>query len=216
MRLPFTVEQFLDVFARYNHAIWPAQLGAYALGLVSVVLALRGGRGARAVPFLLAGAWAFVGAGYQLLFFARVNPVATAFGAAFLVQAGLFGWLGLRGRLELGWTPGARGAAALALVAYAAVAYPLLGAAGGHGWPRAPMFGVAPCPTTIFTFGLLLLARGPVPAWLLVVPSLWALIGLSAALQLGIREDLGLLAAAVVALAFRPWAPPRAEHAAAR
>jgi len=26
MRLPFTVEQFLEVFARYNDAIWPAQL----------------------------------------------------------------------------------------------------------------------------------------------------------------------------------------------
>lgn len=33
MRFPFTVEQFLDVFARFNHAIWPGQIGAYALGI---------------------------------------------------------------------------------------------------------------------------------------------------------------------------------------
>jgi hypothetical protein len=153
-------------------------------------------------------------AGYHLLFFARVNPIATAFGAAFLVQAGLFAWEGLRGRSELGWIPGPRGAAALALVGYAAVVYPVLGGHGGHGWPRAPVFGVAPCPTTIFTFGVLLLSRRPLPPWLLVVPVLWALLGVSAALQLGIREDLGLVAAAAVLLAFRPWAPPR-PHAVA-
>jgi hypothetical protein len=28
------------------------------------------------------------------------------------------------------------------------------------------MFGVAPCPTTIFTFGVLMLALGPLPVWL--------------------------------------------------
>ena len=25
MRLPFTIDQFLDVFRRYNLAVWPAQ-----------------------------------------------------------------------------------------------------------------------------------------------------------------------------------------------
>jgi hypothetical protein len=40
MSLPFTVEQFLGVFSRYNEAIWPAQLVAYALGLAAVGLAL--------------------------------------------------------------------------------------------------------------------------------------------------------------------------------
>jgi hypothetical protein len=33
------------------------------------------------------------------------------------------------------------------------------------------------------------------------VPSLWALVGTSAALQLGVREDLGLPVAAVLAAA---------------
>lgn len=62
MHLPFTVEQFLEVFARYNEAIWPAQLGAYLLGAATLAVALRGGRvAARVVPALLAAAWAFVG-----------------------------------------------------------------------------------------------------------------------------------------------------------
>jgi hypothetical protein len=43
------------------------------------------------------------------------------------------------------------------------VVYPLLGIRFGHSYPRAPLFGVAPCPTTIFTFGLLLWATRSVP-----------------------------------------------------
>ena len=200
MTLPFTVEQFLDVFARMNRTIWPAQLAAYLLGAAVVVLALRGGAGAaRTVPALLAGAWAFTGIVYHLVFFAPINRAAWLFGAAFLVEAALLAEAAARRRLSFGGSPGARGLLGLALVAYAAIVYPLLGVAWGHAWPRSPMFGVAPCPTTIFTFGILLLARGRVPVRLLVVPSLWALVGASAALSLGVREDLGLLAAGILA-----------------
>ena len=84
-------------------------------------------------------------------------------------------------------------------VLYAMVIYPALGLALGHGYPSAPMFGVAPCPLTIFTLGLLLWANADarLPKGLLVVPVLWSLLGVTAALQLGIREDLGLLVAGV-------------------
>jgi hypothetical protein len=57
---------------------------------------------------------------------------------------------------------------------------------------------VAPCPVTIFTFGLLLLADKRVPKYLLVIPFLWSLLGFSAALALTIREDIGLLIAGVL------------------
>lgn len=202
MELPFTIEEFLDVFARMNAALWPAQVGAYLLGAAALFLALRGGDLAgRAVPALLAGAWGFVGAVYHLVFFAVINPAAWLFGAAFLVQAVLFWDAAARRRLTFGWTRSARAILGLAAVAYAGVLYPLLGAALGRAWPRAPVFGVAPCPTTIFTFGILLLARGRVPVRLLVVPFLWALVGASAALHLDVREDLGLVVSGVLATA---------------
>ena len=85
-------------------------------------------------------------------------------------------------------------------VAYAMVIYPLLGWAFGHVYPAAPVFGVAPCPTTIFTFGVLLLARPAAPAWLFVIPVIWSVIGGSAALLLGVREDFGLIAAGLAAI----------------
>jgi hypothetical protein len=41
MRIPFTVEQFFDVFGTYNTAIWPVQVLAYVLGIVALALAFR-------------------------------------------------------------------------------------------------------------------------------------------------------------------------------
>jgi len=34
--IPFTVDQFLNVFERYNIAVWPAQLILYLLGLCAI------------------------------------------------------------------------------------------------------------------------------------------------------------------------------------
>jgi hypothetical protein len=75
----------------------------------------------------------------------------------------------------------------------------------GQAWPRAPSFGIAPCPLAIFTFGLLLMAGPRVPWHLLVIPLLWAAVGGSAAWLLDMPQDMGLPAAAVLAaaLAFR-------------
>jgi hypothetical protein len=199
MALPFTVEQFLGVFVRYNEAIWPAQVVAYLLGAAAVVLALRPTAWShRAISAILGLFWLFAGAVYHLTFFRAINPVAAVFGAAFVAQGLLLLWVGtVRGRLV--FAPGRTGTTAIGalFVLYAMVLYPAIGMALGHGYPSAPMFGVAPCPLTIFTLGLLLWADARLPKGLLAVPVLWSLLGVTAALQLGIREDLGLLVASV-------------------
>ncbi len=69
--------------------------------------------------------------------------------------------------------------------------YPLLSTLIGHRYPEAPTFGL-PCPTTIFTLGLLSWTRPSVPWPLTIVPIGWAIIGSSAAVRLGMWEDLGL------------------------
>lgn len=81
-----------------------------------------------------------------------------------------------------------------------------------------PTFGV-PCPTVIFTFGVLTWCLRPVPRSVLVVPVLWALLGVSAATSLGAVEDLGLPIAALLALgvilrplAHRPHHEPPARR----
>ena len=199
MRMPFTAEQFLDVFRRYNEAVWPAQWALLLLGVGAVALAVRGGpRAGRAVSALLGALWLWMGLVYHLGFFRAVNPAALAFGLLFVAQGALLLWWGAwRGRLALDVRADRAGAAGALLVLLALVAYPVIGHALGHRYPAAPTFGL-PCPTTILTFGLLAWAAAPVPRLLLAIPVGWAVVGTSAALQLGMREDLALPVAAVV------------------
>jgi hypothetical protein len=219
MALPFTPDEFFSVFERYNLAIWPAQVVIYAV--VVAVLAwvlLRPSRGASlALGAVLAVTWVLMGAGYHLSFFRAVSPVAVPAGVLFVLAGLLFAWATLRGSLSFGARRDLWSAVGLLLVAYAMVGYPLLGAALGHHFPRSPVFGVAPCPTTIFTFGALLLAAGRVPGWLLAIPVAWALFGASAAFLLGVGEDALLPVAAALGTAgvlLRNRASPRTASAA--
>ncbi|MBX3602073.1 MAG: hypothetical protein KF863_15740 [Rubrivivax sp.] len=218
--LPFTREQFFDVFARYNAAVWPAQVAAYLLGVAAVLALLRPSpAGHRLVAGVLAAMWIWTGVAYHGLHFAPINPAALAFGALFVVQGLLFAVAGVaRQRLVFGPTRGWAAALGWGLGAYAAVLYPLLGLWSGHAWPVQPTFGITPCPVTLFSCGLLLLTTAPVPRWLLLIPVLWSLVGGSAAFLLGVPQDWPLLFSglAVVLLALRDRQPGAAHAAPSR
>jgi hypothetical protein len=87
-----------------------------------------------------------------------------------------------------------------AFVIYASIIYPLIGLWTGHRYPGMPMFGITPCPVTIFTLGLLLLTTAPVSRWLLPIPFIWTLIGGSAAFLLGVPQDWLLLLSGIAIL----------------
>lgn len=97
-------------------------------------------------------------------------------------------------------TGGIQAPVAWSLIVYTAIIYEVIGYLSGHGLTKGPMFGVAPCPTGIFTIGFLLLARGRAVIWLSLIPIAWALVGTSAAIYLGVPEDLGLPVAMVALL----------------
>ena len=204
MNTPFTIEQFLGVFVAYNAAIWPAQIVAYVLGLIAITtLWMERLLAYRLVLSILALMWAWNGIGYHFLFFSSINPAAKVFAGFFVLQAILLAASAVLQhnlRFEIGRD--LRSVSGLAFIVYALLIYPLLGVWVGHGLMAGPIFGVAPCPTTIFTIALLLLARGRWVAWLSVIPILWSLVGLAAAVQLGIPEDLGLPVAGVLLLTF--------------
>lgn len=196
MAPPFSREQFFEVFTRYNDAVFPAQFVLYALALVALGLVLARQRHAgRAASAVLALLWAWMALVYHLVYFREVNAAATLFGAAFLLAAVLFAWQGLvRGKLHFASALDARSAAGLLLVAYGLALYPALAWLLGHRYPAMPTFGL-PCPTTIFTLGLLTLLRPPYPRSVFIVPLAWVLVGVQAVFLFGLYEDLGLLAA---------------------
>ena len=77
------------------------------------------------------------------------------------------------------------------MIFYAMVAYPLIGLAVGERYPAMPLFGLAPCPLLIFTFGLMLWASCA-RWWLWIVPLLWSAIGGSAVIVLSVPQDWAL------------------------
>ena len=201
MQLPFTREQFFDLFAVYNAALWPALVVLWLASAVVSVLLLSSRRPPdRWIAALLAAHWIWSAVAYHALFFTRINQAAWLFAALFLLQAALFIWSGIvQRRLSFApwrsrWAP-----AGWALVAYSLL-YPAINAAQHLTWSRIPAFGV-PCPTTIFTAGLLMLAQGV--SWRLsIVPVVWSVIGGSAAFLLDVRADYVLPVAGLALAVF--------------
>jgi hypothetical protein len=145
---------------------------------------------------------------YHLVFFTRISPAAYGFAVLSAAAAVVFIWEGVvRRRLAFRWLPGLRAKAGVVLITFALVVYPIWSAYAGHPYPQTPTFGL-PCPTTIFTIGLLCFAMPPTPRSPLIVPLLWCLVGAQAALFLGVQPDLGLIAAGVVGGALLATARP--------
>ena len=186
MLLPFTRDQFLDVFAAYNEYLGPVVVVLWLATVCALVpLFLDRPAAARLIGLVLTVHWAWAALVYHAAFFSRINPAAWLFSGLFLTQAILFGWHTIvRGRLRLSRGRSARHWISQFLLIYA-LAYPFLALAEGNDLPRSPTFGV-PCPTTILTIGLLLTAES-LPITITVIPILWAFIGGSAAFLLCAR-----------------------------
>jgi len=206
MSLPFSTDEFFDVFRRYNMAVWPAQIVLLVAGVTAIPMAATR-RGWRAATLIVAALWAWMAAAYHGAFFATVTPGGFVFAIAFLIEAAFLAAFALDSKVELTPPSLTQWSVAALLFAYALILYPLIGYAAGEQYPAIPTFGT-PCPTTIFTFGVLVLLSSSAPSWLLTIPMLWAFVGTFAALRLGVPQDAGLMVAALAALACRPSATP--------
>jgi hypothetical protein len=201
MSLPFTADDFFAVFGRYNETVWPLQAVLVALAAAGLLGVGRGGTRGRRLTFAVLGfLWLWMAFVYHAAFFSAINPAAWLFAALFAVGGIAFGWAALAAAPAAGRASGLRTVAGWLLVAYALAGYPAVAFLAGQRYPEVPTFGL-PCPTTIFTLGVLLLLAAP-PRRLFVVPLIWAAIGTAAAYRLGVPEDYGLPVAALVALPF--------------
>lgn len=205
MYLPFTSDQFFDVFRRYNESVWPAQIALNVIGVFVAAAAWRANARrswpwARVAIVLLAALWLWTGIVYFRMFFATITLAGQIFGSLFIAEAALL--------LLSTWQNGPlrpvsrRSAIAGAfIIAYALLLYPIAGVAAGQQYPAIPTFG-APCPVTIFTFGLFCLFPTSISrvAMAVPVPVLWVLISSYAAFGFSVYEDFGLLVAAIAAI----------------
>ena len=200
MNLPFSLADFLNVFKDYNQSVFPLQIVFYLVAFLCIYLLFTGNKNStRTISITLAFLWLWIGIVYHIIFFSEINKAAYIFGGFFILQGMMFAGCGLvRKKLSLEYTKSSYNYIGLVFLLYALIIYPVLGYNLGHAYPYSPTFGL-PCPTTIFTFGILLFANKKMPMHILIIPLLWSVIGFTAAFTLTIYEDTGLLVAGVTA-----------------
>lgn len=203
MNMPFTPEQFFGVFRTYNEALWPAHIVLPALAVAAIgLIALQRSWSSVGVSAILAFLWGWTGLAYHLAFFTSINPLAYVFSGVSVAGAVVLVWQGIvRRTLEFSFARHWRTVAGACLVVYALILYPAWSAYAGHRYPASPTFGL-PCPTTIFTIGVLGFLVAPYPRSPFVAPVLWCMVGVQGAFLLDVPEDLGLLVAGVIGAIF--------------
>lgn len=204
MQAPFSAEEFLSVFRHYNLAVWPAQVALLLVAIACAASAYHAAlkhswRSGQVALVLLSTLWFWTAFVYHRMFFVEISRAGRIFGSLFVAQGVLL-------LLSL-WENGKAAAplsranlvAGTSILVYALVLYPAVSAWSGHHFPSAPTFG-APCPVTIFTFGIFCLIPAKIPKFAQLVPVLWTVIASGVVLAFGMHEDLGLIGAAIAAL----------------
>jgi hypothetical protein len=201
MDIPFTKDQFLNLFRDYNQSVFPVQIIFYILALYGIYLLFKNHKNKNIyISSLLAFLWFWIGIVYHIIFFSTINKAAYFFGILFIIQGLLFAIYGIfKGNITFESRNSIYNYIGVIFILYALIIYPILGHLLGHQYPNSPTFGL-PCPTTIFTFGLLLFVNKRISVFILIIPLLWSVIGFGAALNLSIYEDYGLLIAGVIGI----------------
>lgn len=203
MKTPFTTGQFFEVFERYNETVFPFQLVIIALGIAGLyLLHSKWSAKSKLIGAYLGGLWIWMGVVYHIIFFAEINTAAYAFGGMFILQGLLILYYSFIGKkLFFSFSFQARDYIGYFFIIFGLIIYPVVGYFIENSFARTISLGL-PCPTTIMTFGFFMLSREKFPRVLLIIPLLWAVIGLSAVFNFGVYQDMMILVSALVAAYF--------------
>jgi Family of unknown function (DUF6064) len=199
MKRPFTFDEFLEMLERFNTDWWPAHVIMYALAAAAIFLAIRktsfSGSIVTAIHSLF---WIWIGIVFNLLYFSKLYNMAYLFVVLFVLEGIILARVGiLRKNLTFGVRADLCGVTGAIMIIYALIGYPIIGYATGRGPDHLLYAGMMPCPTAIFTLGMLLWTEKPLPKIVPVIPVVYALSGF-VPVKLGVVEDVGLVVAGVV------------------
>lgn len=201
MKTPFTTEQFFNVFEKYNSTLFPLQFIILLLGIVGLFLLHSNySNKNKIIGGFLGAVWIWMGIAYHFVFFAEINKAAFVFGGIFILQGLLIlfnSWV--KDSLIFTFNPQTKDYTGYFFILFGLIIYPLIGYTLFGTFTKTISLGL-PCPTTILTFGFFMLTSSKFPKYLLIIPSLWAVIGLSAAINFGVYQDFMLPLTAIIAV----------------
>ena len=174
----------------------------YIAGTVFLVLFIDHSKKDKIINLVLSLFWLWMGIVYHLMYFSEINLAAIVFGGAFIIQGLIFAYFGILKR-QIQYSPEKTvySVTGTIVAVYGLLVYPILSFSFGHIFPKMPTFGL-PCPTTIFTIGILLFSKNRLPWYIYLIPLLWSFVGVSAALTLSIKEDFALGITGAVGLVY--------------
>lgn len=203
MKIPFTTEQFFEIIEKYNVTLFPSQLVIILLGILSVIL-LHSQKSYKNkfIGGFLGILWIWIGIAYHLAFFTEINKVAYAFGGLFILQ-GLFFLFETysRKKLEFEIDGNVMDYIAYFFLIFGILIYPILIYFLENSVETIITLGL-PCPSTILTFGFLMLTTRKLSKYLLIIPALWTIVGTSAAFNFGVYPDYLMPISALVAIIY--------------
>ena len=173
MKIPFTTEQFIKVFEDYNTAVFPAQIVLILLGLISFLMVLLKNKAANKVIGVFLGLlWLWNGLVYHFTFFTAINKAAYLFGSLFIFQGLFFLFESkIRHKLIFSRIQSAKNYTGYFFIIFGLFIYPAIGLFAGQTFHSVIVLGL-PCPSTIVTFGFLMLTDQKLSRYLLIIPSI--------------------------------------------
>lgn len=199
--MPFTPEQFFNIFLKYNSAIFPFQIFLFIGGIFTLsLIILKSGLAGRVTLYYLVLLWLWSGIVYHLYFFTEINSAAFAFGTLFIIQALFFlSEFGIKSKLRFDYSNKLNLISGYFLILFGLIIYPAIGLLAGNDMVHIISIGL-PCPMVIFTFGIIIIAEKEYSFYKILIPVIWAFTGFFAALKFGVYEDVMLPISAVIAV----------------
>jgi len=192
------LEEFLMVLERYNLAIWPLQIFTYLLGILALFFSLKRKKYSNQIILaILSFFWFWNGIVFCPFYWAPIYKYAYLLGFFCFIQGFLF-LIGIfKPNISFELRSNLYSIIGIIFIIYAMVGYQLLGYLLEHVYPKFFPFGLVPCPTTIFTFGIFLMTDKKFPKYYLIIPFIVTMVGFLAVYK-GIFEDIGLIIAGIL------------------
>jgi len=192
-------EVFWNNVSAYNVSIFPMQIITLVVAIIlTYLLLVRPGTGVNK----LIKAYLSLTFLWFVFMFPFEGVFKIGFGLVHIAIAVLFFIDIFRAKIEFKFPESSGKRYFILFLIFSAFAlYPLIEYMSGHLYPKVLLFGVAPCPTTIFSLALLIGAApkvGKIIFILLIFPAIFS--GLSTPTMLGIWADLLLLFTGVYGL----------------